>query len=516
MRAIWPAAPLLLLAASALLALALAPPGEAHATTTVPSSWPLIPGGLGPGDQFHLLFVTKDNWNSQIDLLNNRSFERLDNAVQNAARHGHGALGPYADQFKVLASCGSTDARHHTSTVPNFYGDVPIYWVRGDKVADNYWDFYDGSWDSLHARSQTGFSWENRGYAAPVTWTGTNTDGTSSRNHVCTDPVTYGYADKYRPGEHFNSYVLWSGSRHSLYGISPVFEVSHAPGAPGKPAVLAVTHDSASISWRAPAQSGSTAIFDYNVQIKRAGESSWVGSTPYHWGTHTNHVLTGLSPETQYQVRVFAKNHGEGGSGVGYGPVSPTATFRTLTTPTGVSADWQLIPDGLGSGDQFRLLFVTSNSRDSFHPSDTPQSFHTFVRNAAGNGHSALDQFSNDFRAVISTRNAPALDNAIMRHSAAVPGVPVYWLDGDKVADDYRDFYDGCWDSNDQRNEDGDSVQGKTWTGSRQDGTTGNFVGRSDPNFGNAGVPCKEMYAGRANSYSHFHVYGISPVFQVE
>ena len=27
-------------------------------------------------------------------------------------------------------------------------------------------------------------------------------------------------------------------------------------------------------------------------------------------------------------------------------------------------------------------------------------------------------------------------------------GVPIYWFKGDKVADDYADFYDGSWDSN--------------------------------------------------------------------
>ena len=520
MRVPWLAAPpppppLLLLSASVLLVLALAPPGEAHADATVPSDWPLLPPGIGPGDQFRMMFVTFGGPYT-TDLQGNRSLDRLDDIVQNAVRHGHGALGPYADQFQVLASCGSTDARHHTSTTYTS-GDrgVPVYWVDGDKVADDYSDFYDGSWDSLDARSQTGWSWDGSGYAAPLTWTGTNTDGTSSRNHVCTNPVTGGYADDFRPGEHFNSHVLDSRHHNSLYGLSSVFTVSDAPGAPSAPAVVLATHDSATIRWSAPTSHGATPIFDYDVQVRLAG-GSWTGSTPYHWGTDTTHTLTELSPDTEYLVRVHAKNHGTGGSDIGYGPASPATAFRTLPSPIAVPDKWQLMPGGLGPGDTFRLLFVTSDTRNSYQPSESPQSYHQFVRDAAGNGHPALDQFGDDFRAVVSTRNASALDNAFMRYSSDNLGVPVYWLDGDRVADNYGDFYDGCWDSNDPRDENGDSVQGKAWTGANSDGTRStNFIGHTRPNTGDAGVPCMEMDAGRGGYSALHHVYGISPIFKV-
>ena len=39
-----------------------------------------------------------------------------------------------------------------------------------------------------------------------------------------------------------------------------------------------------------------------------------------------------------------------------------------------------------------------------------------------------------------------------------VLGVPIYWLNGAKVADDYADFYDGSWDSNAARNDAGKLV----------------------------------------------------------
>ena len=87
-------------AAGALLALAalLAAPmlgigGIAHAQTEVPTDWSLIPAGLGPGDQFRLLFVsstTRDATSSDI--------ADYDAHVQSAAAAGHTAIQSYSAQ----------------------------------------------------------------------------------------------------------------------------------------------------------------------------------------------------------------------------------------------------------------------------------------------------------------------------------------------------------------------------------------------------------------------------------
>ena len=42
-----------------------------------------------------------------------------------------------------------------------------------------------------------------------------------------------------------------------------------------------------------------------------------------------------------------------------------------------------------------------------------------------------------------STQGVAAKDNT----NSHGTGVPIYWLEGDKVADDYADFYDASWDS---------------------------------------------------------------------
>ena len=95
------------------------------------------------------------------------------------------------------------------------------------------------------------------------------------------------------------------------------------------------------------------------------------------------------------------------------------------------------------------------------------------MQNQAASGHVAIRQFSSKFRAVGSTAAVDARDNASTRHSSADRGVPIYWLGGAKLADDYQDFYDGSWD--DERNPKNQRGQGRsarwTWTGSDHQGT---------------------------------------------
>ena len=601
MRAIWPAA----LLASALLALALASPGEAHAITTVPPGWPLIPSGLGEGDQFRLLIITFHMEN----LYNLRSVEKLDEYVADALKEvtgyvNHSHIRPYADEFKAVASCGRTDARHHTSTTYTSQDrGVPIYWLNGAKVADDYRDFWDGGWDSNDPRNERGTGWPGR---VNTVWTGTNADGSTSGNSVCGSIITVGSPST--QGKELNSRLQRMSYHGHVYGLSPVFLVSHAPSPPGTPVVSDITHNSASLRWSAPIHSGTTAIFDYNVQIKRATDSSWVGSTPYHWGTHTNHTLTGLSPNTEYQVRVFAKNHGAGGSDTGYGPVSPVATFRTLTTvpsapgtptvtpsdtsavvtwtapawpgnpplhdydmtvrpapsvPVGVHgtgttltlaglepdtvyevqvrannsaghspwspvaafrtlppsstvpADWPLVPSGLGEGDSFRLLFVTYGSTNA--ASCCISTYNNFVQGQLSrNGHDAIREYSGDFRAVVSDRWTDAITHTFTQHTYSDRGLPIYWLGGNKVADNYRDFWDGSWDSGISRDQKGNRVWGEAWTGTKSDGTRDRFaVGERFVMTGNVGSLSQMIEFHEIRSTKTHHVYGISPIFLV-
>ena len=108
-----------------------------------------------------------------------------------------------------------------------------------------------------------------------------------------------------------------------------------------------------------------------------------------------------------------------------------------------------MIPPGFNIGDRFRVLFVTSTSRDA--QSSDIADYNGFVQGRANAGHRGIRSFSGQFRAVACTR-VDARDNTATTGSG---GVPIYWLNGDKAADNYGDFYDDSWDSRSARNERG-------------------------------------------------------------
>ena len=113
--------------------------------------------------------------------------------------------------------------------------------------------------------------------------------------------------------------------------------------------------------------------------------------------------------------------------------------------------------------------------------------------------------------------------------------MPIYWLNGAKVADDYADFYDGDWDQEATgASENGVSVSigtgTKIWTGSAEDGTEAmNAAGTSSRALGNAGGhwvmqgspngsdsahgPIESNTANRTNTRG---LYGLSGVFTVD
>ena len=146
---------------------------------------------------------------------------------------------------------------------------------------------------------------------------------------------------------------------------------------------------------------------------------------------------------------------------------------------TQVDADWSLVPDGLGAGDRFRLLFITSGSRRPANSSDIGH-YNGMVQDKASNGHADVQAHASTFRVLASTESVDARDNTGTTHTNDDMGVPIYWLNGAQVADDYADLYDGEWDQESPaRYEDGSSValdgdsgnQAEIYTGSNQDGT---------------------------------------------
>ena len=131
-----------------------------------------------------------------------------------------------------------------------------------------------------------------------------------------------------------------------------------------------------------------------------------------------------------------------------------------------------LIPTDL-AGDRFRLIFVTYQG----HPATSTdiENYNTYVQSQANasNALAGIKTHSSSFRVLGSTADVDARDNTYTTYTDDEPGIPIYWLNGNKVADDYADLYDGSWD--DEANptlRNGNTIPPTViWTGSSTNGT---------------------------------------------
>ena len=201
--------------------------------------------------------------------------------------------------------------------------------------------------------------------------------------------------------------------------------------------------------------------------------------------------------------------------------------------PTVVPSDWSLKPSGLSTGDQFRLIFLSSTKRDG--TATDIATYNTFVQTRAAAGHTDIQAYSDGFTVVGCTEDVDARDNTYTIGT----GVPIHWLNGNKVADDYADFYDGDWDDEaNDKNElgangpntnnsgnypltgcDHDGTElfaGLSGTDSRALGTLSSSevvtVGRPNSTAVNAGPLSSDHIAEKTNNRP---MYGLSAVFEV-
>ena len=127
------------------------------------------------------------------------------------------------------------------------------------------------------------------------------------------------------------------------------------------------------------------------------------------------------------------------------------ASFRGRTAANRFGAvnrvlpDFALVPSGLGVGDSFRLLFVTSTTRDA--TATDIEVYNAFVQAAAAAGHADIQDYSAGFFAVASTADDDARDNTGTTYTSRQPGGArsTGWA-ATRWPSDYADFYDGDWD----------------------------------------------------------------------
>ena len=204
-------------------------------------------------------------------------------------------------------------------------------------------------------------------------------------------------------------------------------------------------------------------------------------------------------------------------AGLPTGAAAQTAVECTTANTDGsypVPNDWALKPSGLAAGAQFRLLFVTSTQRDG--SATDIATYNTYVQTRAKAGHSAItDSCGNRFTVVGSTSAVDARDNT----GTTGTGVPIYWLTGSKLADNYADFYDGTWDSYSVKLESGGGLSGNVsvFTGSNTDGTKHNAHFGHSAAIRNGVVQsgADPISAGTTPPSFTRHLFGLSPVFTV-
>ena len=154
--------------------------------------------------------------------------------MQESAEAGHSDIQSYSAGFRAVGCTEAVDARDNTSsTYTSSNKGVPIYWLNGNKVADDYEDFYDGSWDDETSPKNESGNNRRLNQSANHPWTGCTHDGTESITTAGTQAL--GSAGVVRVGQPNDSNANTGPIRggisitrvdsHPLYALSEVFEV---------------------------------------------------------------------------------------------------------------------------------------------------------------------------------------------------------------------------------------------------------------------------------------------------
>ena len=316
--------------------------------------------------------------------------------------------------------------------------------------------------------------------------------------------------------------LIWTAGQHVTASLK-------FPTAPDQPTGLTATASGATqidLAWVAPADNGGAAISGYRIEVSADAGTTWTNLLANTGATSVTYSHTGLTRGSTRHYRVSAIN--ANGTGAASDPTSATTAAPTPPAPPEITVphDWSLIPTGLSSGDKFRLIFLSSTKTNA--GSADIVDYNTFIQNRAAAGHSDIQTYSAGFRAVGCTADSDATANT----ATTGTGVVIHWLNGNKVADDYADFYDGSWDDEaNDKEEDGTDGPNTTiagnfpWTGCEHNGTEATFagdsralgagtvrIGRPNSSVSNNG-PLSS--ANNHSSSGRRLMYGLSQVFEV-
>ena len=314
------------------------------AATEVPSNWSLKPTAVTAGTQFRLLFLssTKRDNASSTDIADYNTF------VQGHAAAGHADIQTYSTGFRAVGCTADTDARDNTyTTYTSTDKGVPIYWLNGAKAADEYEDFYDGSWDDeANDKNESGTNGPNTSLGENHPVTGCDHDGTEAFNAnnfsraLGATQVRLGQPNQSDSGDGPLSNTDSRQSLNSLprlmYGLSAVFQVAAAPGAPTGLTATASGTTQIDLSWTAPGSTGGSAITGYKIEVSPDGTDGWTDQVANTSNTTTTYAHTGLTAGETRHYRVSAIN--TNGTGDPSNVDSATTATSAPGAPTGLTA----------------------------------------------------------------------------------------------------------------------------------------------------------------------------------
>ena len=197
-----------------------------------------------------------------------------------------------------------------------------------------------------------------------------------------------------------------------------VTDENEPPAKPDAPTVEAASHSSLDVSWSAPENTGKPDITDYDVQYRK-GTTGTFTDWP-HTGTATSTTITGLEPNTSYEVQVRAKNEE---NEEGTGPWSDSGTGKTDYQPEDVNKD--------GGVDVDDLIDIGKHLSDTTNPAHEPDV----------NGDGTVDGTDIQLVAIAALQNSNALtdidgdDDVDVEDLVAFAATPVD-VNGDTAKDD--------------------------------------------------------------------------------
>ena len=195
-----------------------------------------------------------------------------------------------------------------------------------------------------------------------------------------------------------------------------------------------------------------------------------------------------------------------------------TIAVIVLACSSNLHASRMSQPDGLDSGDSYRVMFVTSTTRDA--TSEDINDYNSFVQDVA-DASGTFAGMGLTWKAVASTRSYHALDNTDTAGDAWRPKFSIYLVDGTKVSETRNGIWNWGNDVPIKVDESGNVVANDTrvWTGTNWKGyvvSAGYYpprhrLGAAEPEIGLAHGTGRDWieYATAANS-SSYSFYAIS------